>query len=39
MFENAFKNIDNILHTDSDSATELDYVDERGTFHCDTRTS
>lgn len=28
MFENAFKNIDNILHTDSGSATELDYVEQ-----------
>ena len=28
MFENAFKNIDQILHTDSGSATELDYVEQ-----------
>ncbi|OGY31500.1 MAG: type I restriction endonuclease subunit M [Candidatus Andersenbacteria bacterium RIFCSPHIGHO2_02_FULL_45_11] len=28
MFEQAFKNIDNILHTDSGSATELDYVEQ-----------
>jgi type I restriction enzyme M protein len=28
MFENHFKNIDNILHTDSGSATELDYVEQ-----------
>lgn len=28
MFENSFKNIDNILHTDSGSATELDYVEQ-----------
>ncbi len=28
MFENAFKNIDNILRTDSGSATELDYVEQ-----------
>ena len=28
MFEQHFKNIDNILHTDSGSATELDYVEQ-----------
>jgi len=28
MFENSFKNIDNVLHTDSGSATELDYVEQ-----------
>jgi type I restriction enzyme M protein len=28
MFENHFKNIDSILHTDSGSATELDYVEQ-----------
>src|SRR3989344_4015990 len=28
MFENAFKNIYQILHTDSGSATELDYVEQ-----------
>jgi len=28
MFETSFKNIDNILHTDSGSATELDYVEQ-----------
>src|ERR1035437_9562132 len=28
MFENHFKNIDQILHTDSGSATELDYVEQ-----------
>lgn len=28
MFEQAFKNIDDILHTDSGSATELDYVEQ-----------
>lgn len=28
MFENAFRNIDNILRTDSGSATELDYVEQ-----------
>lgn len=28
MFEQAFKNIDNILHTDSGSATELDYIEQ-----------
>jgi len=28
MFEQAFKNIDNILHTDSGCATELDYVEQ-----------
>ncbi len=28
MFEQAFKNIDNILRTDSGSATELDYVEQ-----------
>lgn len=28
MFEQAFKNIDSILHTDSGSATELDYVEQ-----------
>lgn len=28
MFEQAFRNIDNILHTDSGSATELDYVEQ-----------
>jgi type I restriction enzyme M protein len=28
MFESSFKNIDNILHTDSGSATELDYVEQ-----------
>lgn len=28
MFEQAFKNIDHILHTDSGSATELDYVEQ-----------
>jgi len=28
MFENSFRNIDNILHTDSGSATELDYVEQ-----------
>lgn len=28
MFELAFKKIDNILHTDSGSATELDYVEQ-----------
>ena len=28
MFENSFKNIDSILHTDSGSATELDYVEQ-----------
>ncbi len=28
MFEQSFKNIDNILHTDSGSATELDYVEQ-----------
>lgn len=28
MFENSFKNIDQILHTDSGSATELDYVEQ-----------
>ncbi len=28
MFEQAFKNIDQILHTDSGSATELDYVEQ-----------
>ena len=28
MFEQAFKNIDNILHTDSGSAMELDYVEQ-----------
>lgn len=28
MFENAFKSIDNILRTDSGSATELDYVEQ-----------
>ena len=28
MFENSFKRIDNILHTDSGSATELDYVEQ-----------
>jgi type I restriction enzyme M protein len=28
MFENSFKNIDNILRTDSGSATELDYVEQ-----------
>lgn len=28
MFEQAFKNIDNILHTDSGCGTELDYVEQ-----------
>ncbi len=28
MFENSFKNIDNILHTDSGSSTALDYVEQ-----------
>ncbi len=28
MFENHFKNIDNVLRTDSGSATELDYVEQ-----------
>lgn len=28
MFETSFRNIDNILHTDSGSATELDYVEQ-----------
>ncbi|OGS22555.1 MAG: type I restriction endonuclease subunit M [Elusimicrobia bacterium RIFOXYA2_FULL_39_19] len=28
MFEQAFKNIDDILHTDAGSATELDYVEQ-----------
>lgn len=28
MFKNSFKNIDQILHTDSGSATELDYVEQ-----------
>ena len=28
MFENSFKNIDQILHTDSGSATKLDYVEQ-----------
>src|SRR3990167_7365091 len=28
MFENHFKNIDQVLHTDSGSATELDYVEQ-----------
>ncbi|TSC69821.1 MAG: type I restriction enzyme M protein, partial [Parcubacteria group bacterium Gr01-1014_46] len=28
MFENSFKNIDQVLHTDSGSATELDYVEQ-----------
>ena len=28
MFENSFRNIDQILHTDSVSATELDYVEQ-----------
>lgn len=28
MFENAFKNIDNILHTDSGCGTELDYIEQ-----------
>lgn len=28
MFEQAFKNIDNILHTDSGCSTELDYVEQ-----------
>ncbi|MSR87924.1 MAG: SAM-dependent DNA methyltransferase [Candidatus Zambryskibacteria bacterium] len=28
MFENSFKRIDQILHTDSGSATELDYVEQ-----------
>ena len=28
MFESSFKNIDKILHTDSGSATELDYVEQ-----------
>ena len=28
MFENSFKKIDQILHTDSGSATELDYVEQ-----------
>ena len=28
MFEQSFKNIDSILHTDSGSATELDYVEQ-----------
>lgn len=28
MFENAFKRIDDVLHTDSGSATELDYVEQ-----------
>ncbi len=28
MFETSFKNIDQILHTDSGSATELDYVEQ-----------
>ncbi|MFZ3074089.1 MAG: class I SAM-dependent DNA methyltransferase [Minisyncoccales bacterium] len=28
MFEQSFKNIDNILHTDSGCATELDYVEQ-----------
>lgn len=28
MFEQSFKNIDQILHTDSSSATELDYVEQ-----------
>jgi len=28
MFEQLFKNIDQILHTDSGSATELDYVEQ-----------
>jgi len=28
MFEQAFKNIDNILHTDSGCATELDYIEQ-----------
>lgn len=28
MFEQAFKNIDNVLRTDSGSATELDYVEQ-----------
>lgn len=28
MFEQSFKNIDQILHTDSGSATELDYVEQ-----------
>lgn len=28
MFEQHFKNIDNILHTDSGSATELDYIEQ-----------
>ena len=28
MFEQSFKNIDNILHTDSGCGTELDYVEQ-----------
>lgn len=28
MFEQSFKNIDDILHTDAGSATELDYVEQ-----------
>lgn len=28
MFEQLFKNIDNILHTDSGCGTELDYVEQ-----------
>jgi len=28
MFKQSFKNIDNILHTDSGSATELDYAEQ-----------
>ena len=28
MFEQSFKNIDNILHTDSGCATELDYIEQ-----------
>ncbi len=28
MFEQSFKNIDQILYTDSGSATELDYVEQ-----------
>lgn len=28
MFEQSFKNIDNVLHSDSGSATELDYVEQ-----------
>jgi len=28
MFEQAFKNIDDILHRDAGSATELDYIEQ-----------